>query len=202
MMILRCTEATGKTGYGRFLGDWAKGLSYVRSRGTTARGGLVFRHADGRGPGGRAPGLPDRAVPGTPAGKGSRACRPYGQTHHPAGDGGQGDRTGAGRHAAEAGRRTVRRGRRRGPQPGQGVSRGRHGRVAARERDAGQAGRPAMRRDRDAGDTEAPRRRVEEPEPGNAVMREVAEVAGKDPGTGLRRLSDREGTLFVYVQWF
>ena len=59
-----------------------------------------------------------------------------------------------------------------------------------------------MRRDRDAGDTEAPRRRVEEPEPGNAVMREVAEVAGKDPGTGLRRLSDREGTLFVYVQWF
>ncbi len=31
--------------------------------GTTARGGLVFRHADGRGPGGRAPGLSDRAVP-------------------------------------------------------------------------------------------------------------------------------------------
>ncbi|KLN74133.1 transposase, partial [Bifidobacterium bifidum] len=37
---------------------------------------------------------------------------------------------------------------------------------------AGQAGRPAVRRDRDAGDTEAPRRRVEEPEPGDAVMRE------------------------------
>ena len=34
----------------------------------------------------------------------------------------RGDRTGAGRHAVEAGRRTVRRGRRRGPQPGQGVS--------------------------------------------------------------------------------
>lgn len=51
---------------------------------------------------------------------------------------------------------------------------------------AGQAGRPAVRRDRDAGDTEAPRRRVEEPEPGDAVMREVVEVAGKDPGTGLR----------------
>ena len=33
-------------GCGRFLGDWTKGLSYVRSRGTTARGGLVFRHAD------------------------------------------------------------------------------------------------------------------------------------------------------------
>ena len=47
---------------------------------------------------------------------------------------------------------------------------------------AGQAGRPAVRRDRDAGDTEAPRRRVEEPEPGDAVMREVVEVAGKDPG--------------------
>ncbi|MFY1726513.1 hypothetical protein ACJ8LF_02585 [Bifidobacterium bifidum] len=43
-----------------------------------------------------------------------------------------------------------------------------------------------MRRDRDAGDTEAPRRRVEEPEPGDAVMREVVEVAGKDPGAGLR----------------
>ena len=51
---------------------------------------------------------------------------------------------------------------------------------------AGQAGRPAVRRDRDAGDTEAPRRRVEEPEPGDAVMREVVEVAGKDPGAGLR----------------
>ena len=62
---------------------------------------------------------------------------------------------------------------------------------------AGQAGRPAMRRDRDAGDTEAPRRKVEEPEPGDAVMREVVEVAGKDPGTGLRRLSDREGTLLI-----
>lgn len=51
---------------------------------------------------------------------------------------------------------------------------------------AGQAVRPAVRRDRDAGDTEAPRRRVEEPEPGDAVMREVVEVAGKDPGAGLR----------------
>ena len=33
-------------------------------------------------------------------------------------------------------------------------------------RNAGQADKPAMRRDRDAGDAEAPRRRVEEPEPG------------------------------------
>ena len=64
-------------------------------------------------------------------------------------------------------------------------------------RDAGQADRPAMRRDRDAGDAEAPRRRVEEPELGNAVMREVAEVAEKDPGVGLRRLSDKEKTLPV-----
>lgn len=32
---------------------------------------------------------------------------------------------------------------------------------------------------------------------GNAVMREVAEVAEKDPGAGLRRLSNREKTLPV-----
>ncbi|WP_294686031.1 transposase [uncultured Bifidobacterium sp.] len=38
-------------------------------------------------------------MPGTPAGKGSRACRPYGETHHPTGDGDQGNRTGVGRHA-------------------------------------------------------------------------------------------------------
>lgn len=31
--------------------------------------------------------------------KDPRACRPYGEAHHPAGDGDQGDRTGAGRHA-------------------------------------------------------------------------------------------------------
>lgn len=64
-------------------------------------------------------------------------------------------------------------------------------------RDAGQADKPAMRRDRDAGDAEAPRRRIEEPELGNALMREVAEVAEKDPGAGLRRLSNREKTLPV-----
>lgn len=72
----------------------------------------------------------------------------------------------AGRHAAEAGRRTVRRGRRSGPQPGQGVSRGGMAALRPGNGNAGQAGRPAVRRDRDAGDTEAPRRRVEEPEPG------------------------------------
>ena len=49
-------------------------------------------------------------------------------------------------------------------------------------RDAGQADKPAVRRDRDAGDAEAPRRRVEEPELGNAVMREVVEARRKRPG--------------------
>ncbi|MGO5375151.1 IS3 family transposase [Bifidobacterium thermophilum] len=43
-------------------------------------------------------------------------------------------------------------------------------------RDAGQADKPAMRRDRDVCDAETPRRRVEEPELGNALMREVTEA--------------------------
>lgn len=43
---------------------------------------------------GEAPGLSDQAVPGTPVGEGSPVCRSYGGTHHPAGDKGQGDRTG------------------------------------------------------------------------------------------------------------
>lgn len=64
-------------------------------------------------------------------------------------------------------------------------------------RNVGQADKPAMRRDRFAGDAEAPRRRVEELELGNAVMREVAEVAEKDPGAGLRRLSNRGRTLLI-----
>ena len=51
-----------------------------------------------------------------------------------------------------------------------------------KNRNAGQADKPAMRRDRDAGDAEAPRRRVEEPELENAVMREVAEARRKRPG--------------------
>ena len=69
--------------------------------------------------------------------------------------------------------------------------------LQAGNRDAAQNGRPASapRRNRNAGDgnddTEALRRRVEEPEPEDAVMWEVVEVAGKDPGAGLRRLSDR-----------
>lgn len=75
--------------------------------------------------------------------------------------------------------------------------------LQAGNRDAAQSGRPASapRRNRNAGDgnddTEALRRRVEEPEPEDAVMWEVVEVAGKDPGAGLRRLSDRGKTLLI-----
>ena len=64
-------------------------------------------------------------------------------------------------------------------------------------RNAGQTSKPAVRRDRDAGDAEALRRRVEELELENALMREVVEVAEKDPGADLWRLSDREKTLPV-----
>ena len=66
-----------------------------------------------------------------------------------------------------------------------------------RNRNAGQASKPAVRRDRDAGDAEAPRRKVEEPELENALMREAVEVAEKDPGADLWRLSNREKTLPV-----
>lgn len=56
-------------------------------------------------------------------------------------------------------------------------------------RDAGQADKPAMRRDRSACDAEAPRRRIEEPELGNAVMREVAEAFAASRGRyGYRRI--------------
>lgn len=56
-------------------------------------------------------------------------------------------------------------------------------------RDAGQADKPAMRRDRSAGDAEAPRRRVEEPELGNAVMQEVVEAFAASRGRyGYRRV--------------
>ena len=41
---------------------------------------------------------------------------------------------------------------------------------------------------------EAPRRGVGESELENALMREVAEVTGKDPGADPRRLGDREKT--------
>lgn len=165
-----------------FFGDWTKGLSYVRSRGTTARGGLVLRHADDHGPGGRAPGSSDQAVPGTPAGKGSpghaghmdrpiilmetqtKAIEPV--------PGGMWQKRaaellGAGVGAVNHWVRTYREG----------------GMAALRpeNRDAGQADKPAVRRDRDAGDAEAPRRRVEEPELGNALMREVVKARRKRP---------------------
>ncbi|MGR6876349.1 hypothetical protein QM008_05990 [Bifidobacterium angulatum] len=64
-------------------------------------------------------------------------------------------------------------------------------------RDAGQADRPAMRRDRSAGDAEAPRRRVEEPELGNAVMREVAEARRKRPGRRPAAPVEQGRTLLV-----
>lgn len=51
-----------------------------------------------------------------------------------------------------------------------------------KNRNAGQTDKPAMRRDRDADDAEALRRRIEELELGNAVMREVVEVVRKRPG--------------------
>ena len=44
---------------------------------------------------------------------------------------------------------------------------------------------------------EALRRRVEELELENALMREVVEVVKKDPGADLRRLSNREKTMPV-----
>lgn len=60
---------------------------------------------------------------------------------------------------------------------------------------AGQADKPAPRRSRNAGavcdDAEALRRGVEESGLEDALMREVAEVAGKDPGADSRRLSNR-----------
>ena len=115
---------------------------------------------------------------GTPAGKGSRACRPYGETHHPTGDGDQGNRTGVGRHARK--RAAERLGAVRN-----WVKAYREGDMAALRpgnRNAGQASKPAIRRDRDAGDAEALRRRIEEPELGNAVMREVVEARRKRPG--------------------
>ena len=119
-----------------------------------------------------ASGLSDQAVLGTSAGGGSPVCRPYGQAHHPPpGNEGQGQ-SGWCRAACSGSR-----------PPG--------------NRDAAQNGRPASapRRNRNAGDgnddPEALRRRVEDRSRGNAVMREVVEVAGKDPGAGLRRLSDR-----------
>lgn len=74
--------------------------------------------------------------------------------------------------------------------------------LQARNRNAAQNGKTASApcRSRDAGDgnddTETLRRRVEELELENALMREVVEVV-KDPGADLRRLSNREKTLLI-----
>ena len=86
-------------------------------------------------PGGRAPGLSDQAVSGALAGDGSRVCRPYGETHHPTGNQDQGQsswcwaacsRSGPPNGSARASARS---------QLSQGVSRGRHGRVAAQKQE-------------------------------------------------------------------
>lgn len=63
-----------------------------------------------------------------------------------------------------------------------------------KNRDAGQTDKPAMRRDRSAGDAEAPRRRIEEPELENALMREVAEAFASSRGRyGYRRIMAEDG---------
>lgn len=68
-----------------------------------------------------------------------------------------------------------------------------------RNRNASQTNKPTPRRSRNAGDgnddAEALRRRIEELEPRNALMREVVEARRKDPGANPRRLSNREKTL-------
>ena len=72
-----------------------------------------------------------------------------------------------------------------------------------RNGNAAQSGKPAASRrrpsavDDDDDDDEALRRRVEELELENALMREVAEVVKKDPGDDLRRLPNREKTLLI-----
>ena len=72
-----------------------------------------------------------------------------------------------------------------------------------RNQNAAQGGKSASVRPRggaDAGggdDVEALRRRVEELELENALMREVVEVVKKDPGADLRRLSNREKTMLI-----
>ena len=175
------------TGCGRFLGDRTKESSYAQSRGTTARGGAVSHHAAGHGPGGETPGLSDQTTPGTLACGGSPVCRPYGETHHPVGDKDQGDRAGAGRHAAEAGRPTARLSIGTVHNWVKAYREGGMAALQARNRNAAQNGKTASapRRSRNAGDgnddAEALRRRVEELELENALMREVAEAVKKTP---------------------
>lgn len=133
-------------------------------------------------------GLSDQTVPGTLAGDGSPVCWPYGQTHNSSGDKTEGDRTGAGRHAAEAGRQTAWRERWCGAQLGQGVPQGAAWpRCSPGTRMPPRAGnrRPSVlgagRMPGGGDDVEALRRRVEELELENALMREVVEARRKRP---------------------
>lgn len=106
----------GEGGCGRFLGDRTKGFGCVQSRGTQAGGGTLSHNINDSRRSGRTSRLSDQAVPGTPAGEGSPSCRAYEEPHHPHGNQAEGDRTGIGRHAAEASRPAARRERgRRGP---------------------------------------------------------------------------------------
>lgn len=103
-------------GCGRFLGDRTKGFGCVQSRGTQAGGGTLSHDINDDRRSGRTSRLSDQAVPGTPADEGSPSCRAYEESHHPHGNQTEGDRTGIGRHAAEASRPAARYERgRRGP---------------------------------------------------------------------------------------
>lgn len=90
---------------------------------------------------------------------------------------------------AEAGRRTARRGRRSSPQPAQGVSRGRHGRVAAREQ-----GRRPGRQASDATGSGRRRRRGPAPQGRGAGTGERGDAGG---GGGRRKRPGRRPTAPV-----
>ena len=95
-------------GCGRFFGDRTEGFGCVQSRGTQAGGGTLSHDINDDRRSGRTPRLSDQAVPGTLAGEGSPSCRAYEEPHHPLGNRAEGDRTGIGRHAAEASRPSAR----------------------------------------------------------------------------------------------
>ena len=132
-------------------------------RRTGARGGAVLHHADDHGPGGEASGIPDQAVLGTLAGEripGLLAVWPNPSSHWR-----QGPRRSNWCWAAcaEAGRPTARR--EASERSTTGSWRTAEGGMAAlrpRNRNAGQANKPAPRRSRNAGagcdDAEALRR--------------------------------------------
>ena len=98
-------------GCGRFLGDRTEGFGRVQSRGTQAGGGALSHDINDDRRSGRTSRLSDQAVPGTLAGEGFPLRWAYEEPHHPPGNRAEGDRTGIGRHAAEASRPAARRGR-------------------------------------------------------------------------------------------